>query len=166
MLSKLLTSASIPALQAVVQSDATIRSEYEAGGVQVVRANFYSNIPTVADIDGSFEYASQDLMQAPYLASLAPDSALLASWLDRLAVHTEAFAPPADDDEGKPKGYFLNNSQFSHSDAFAYWAMLREIKPRKVLEIGCGFSTLLACEAIELNNLGSNSESESLPPPR
>jgi hypothetical protein len=61
------------------------------------------------------------------------------------------FDRPQDDNENAPSSYFWNNTQFSHSDAMAYYCMLRTIKPNKVLEIGCGFSTLIAHEAIAQN---------------
>jgi hypothetical protein len=118
--------------------DLALRRALEGAGVQLSRSNFYSNVPSLADLEQSFEYASEDPAEAPYLRALNPSKDLLATWLGRLAPHTRKFNPSLKDDEVAPKGYFLENSQFSHSDAFAYWAMLREVKPKKVVEIGGG----------------------------
>ena len=41
---------------------------------------------------------------------------------------------------------------FSHSDAMSYYAVLRYLKPKQVIEIGSGFSTLVAKESLDRNN--------------
>lgn len=43
-------------------------------------------------------------------------------------------------------GFFTRNSQFSWLDARAYFVLLRHWRPRRVVEIGSGFSTLLAAD--------------------
>lgn len=45
----------------------------------------------------------------------------------------------------------FSNSVFSELDAAVYYAILRELKPRKVIEIGCGYSTQIAALAIAQN---------------
>jgi hypothetical protein len=42
--------------------------------------------------------------------------------------------------------FFTQNSQFSWLDARASFALLREWRPRRLLEVGSGFSTLLAAD--------------------
>lgn len=54
----------------------------------------------------------------------------------------------------KPDGerkYFLSNGGFEEGDADLYYLMIRNLKPKKIIEIGSGFSTLLALEAIRKN---------------
>jgi len=48
-----------------------------------------------------------------------------------------------------------NNDQFPPADAFAYYGMLRQLKPKKILEIGSGFSTQVAIEAVKKNEVGT-----------
>lgn len=120
-------------------------------GFQIIPCNYYSNTPSIEDIEQSFEYRSIDPQQAPYLATLNANDIVLGQWLERMDPFAHEFDRPKADDEDCPKGYFWNNTQFSHSDAMAYYCMLRTIKPNKVLEIGCGFSTLIAHEAIAKN---------------
>lgn len=45
--------------------------------------------------------------------------------------------------EAEPTGFFTQNSQYSWLDARAYFAFLRHFRPRRVVEVGAGFSTLL-----------------------
>lgn len=51
--------------------------------------------------------------------------------------------PPQRDDEC---GYFLHNPQFSEADARALFALLRHWRPQRMVEVGSGYSTLLAAD--------------------
>uniref|UniRef100_A0A7V4E601 Class I SAM-dependent methyltransferase n=1 Tax=candidate division WOR-3 bacterium TaxID=2052148 RepID=A0A7V4E601_UNCW3 len=42
--------------------------------------------------------------------------------------------------------FYLNNGFFEGLDAFAYFSFILHYKPKKVIEIGCGFSSLLLME--------------------
>lgn len=56
----------------------------------------------------------------------------------------------------KPYGertYYLANGAFEEGDADLYYLMIRNLKPKRIIEIGSGFSTLLALEAIRRNAL-------------
>lgn len=54
----------------------------------------------------------------------------------------EAFDFREHSEEGQT--FSLGNSQFSRADARALFALLRHWRPRRMIEIGCGYSTLLA----------------------
>lgn len=47
--------------------------------------------------------------------------------------------------------YYLANGAFEEGDADLYYLMIRNFKPKRIVEIGSGFSTLLALEAIRKN---------------
>lgn len=47
--------------------------------------------------------------------------------------------------------FYLNNEAFGPGDADMYYLMIRNQKPKRVIEIGSGFSTLLALEAVRKN---------------
>jgi hypothetical protein len=54
--------------------------------------------------------------------------------------------PRAPEDAVDARGrqrYFVDNDQFSHIDAGALFVMLCELRPKRVVEVGSGFSTLL-----------------------
>lgn len=44
------------------------------------------------------------------------------------------------------QGFFLGNDQFSNIDARALFVFLREYRPRRVIEVGSGFSSLLMAD--------------------
>jgi Methyltransferase domain len=61
----------------------------------------------------------------------------------------ESFAARAplqipDADTGDPHVYHAGNPMFSRLDAWMLQSMLRHFRPRKMIEIGCGFSTLMS----------------------
>lgn len=47
--------------------------------------------------------------------------------------------------------YYLQNPSFSYGDADLYYLMIRNLKPKRIIEIGSGYSTLVAVEAIRKN---------------
>ena len=53
--------------------------------------------------------------------------------------------------KGKPHEFFVQNGGFESVDAEAYYALIREKKPSKIVEIGCGNSTFLAATAVRKN---------------
>ena len=48
-------------------------------------------------------------------------------------------------------GYDFRNRYFDGLDAAVYYALIRDLKPRRVIEIGSGFSTRIAARAVERN---------------
>jgi hypothetical protein len=52
---------------------------------------------------------------------------------------------------GNPAEFYLNCGMFDGTDALALYCMVRHFKPRTVLEIGSGMSSLLTAQAARLN---------------
>jgi hypothetical protein len=51
------------------------------------------------------------------------------------------------DRPASPSHYYFNNPLFSGLDAVVHYAMIREFAPRTVIEVGAGFSTMVAAQA-------------------
>jgi predicted O-methyltransferase YrrM len=49
--------------------------------------------------------------------------------------------PRSSDD---PTEYFVDNGQYPPLDAWVFEGMLRHLRPRRMIEVGCGFSTLVS----------------------
>ncbi len=45
----------------------------------------------------------------------------------------------------------LNNGSFGHGDAELYYLLIRNQKPKRIIEVGSGYSTMLAIQAIHKN---------------
>ena len=53
----------------------------------------------------------------------------------------------------KQREYFYLNGNFEAGDGGFFYSMIRSIKPKKIIEIGCGYSTLVAVKAIAKNKI-------------
>lgn len=127
---------------------ASSRAAYDIGaasGVTVVPLHYYSPIATRAEIEAQ----AGRTLSAP-LAAEKFDEAAQTARLHALLPHAAELrdipmAPP----EGG--GFYWANGMFSPQDAFTYYALIREHRPARVLEVGSGFSTLMAARAAALN---------------
>jgi len=52
-----------------------------------------------------------------------------------------------------PCQYFVHNNSFDSVDGEILYCMIRYFKPKKILEIGSGFSTILSAQAIQKNKM-------------
>ncbi len=151
-----------PLLRSLVWADRAVRQKIQQYGVNVIPVNFYSNTPSIDEITSSFEYVEP---AAPYLIESLFDRDVLARTLGELTAYAGEFAPPLEGNEESCERFFWKNSQFSYSDAMSYYCFLRTLKPKHVVEIGSGFSTLVAVEAIGKNGSGDITCIEPFPRP-
>jgi len=135
----------------VLWSSPETRQKIQAHKVNITPANFYSEIPLIDDIKNSFEYRSQD--EEVYNSGLF-DRDVIEQFVDEISVYSEEFSPPEEGDKANPTEFFWKNTAFSYSDAMSYYCVLRHFKPNHVLEIGSGFSTLVADRALKKNGVG------------
>lgn len=113
--------------------------------------DFYRSIPSRAEIESSFEYRGTE---PPFADDRLFDHPRMAALLDELVEFAGEFAPPAEGDPQRCRRFFWNNGQFGFSDAMAYYGMVRRFRPGTILEVGSGFSTLIAAEALARNGGG------------
>lgn len=135
-------------------ADRATRSAIQQAGLHVVPSNFYSSTPSIDDVEHSFEYAAELDGIAPYLDGGLYCGERVRAFVESLLDFAREFSPPEEGDRENPEGYFWGNPAFSRSDAMAYYCMIRALKPRRVIEIGAGFSTLVAEMAIKANGTG------------
>lgn len=135
-----------------------VRRRIQDHGINITPANFYSEVPLVTDIEGSFEY---DMDPPPYVDLFDHDR--VARTMEHLAPHAEEFAPPRRADPDDPTQFHWDNPAFSRLDAMAYYCMLRHLQPNRVVEIGAGWSTLVADMALRANGTGTITVIEPYP---
>lgn len=141
-----------PILQRLVRADKDTRMRIQEFGVNILAINMYSNTPSLQKIERSYEYATDE---PPYSNELLFDKKRLGDSLEKLLEFLTEFDPPIEGDEDDSQTFFWENSQFSYSDAMAYYSFNRLAKPSNVVEIGSGFSTLVTLDAIEKNGFGT-----------
>ena len=126
----------------------------QSKGVIIEPNRFYSERPSIQDIENSFEfrdeYAEAGPFEDPSIFKRQPSKKFMQANM-KLA---HEFMPPLSDDPENPKGYFWDNPAFNKLDAISYWTMIRAHKPNRIVEIGSGFSSLIAAAALEKNGKG------------
>jgi hypothetical protein len=132
----------------LVYAPSSLRKVLQANGVTITRADFYSEVPTVVEIESSFAKRSKLALD-----KIFPDPAFLKEFLAQLDKYADELkAPPSSDDPSKFS--WAGGAAFSYSDAMAYYCMIREKKPETIIEIGSGASTLVASMAVDKNGFG------------
>lgn len=137
------------------------RRWFEAAGVHLEAAGYYSPIPSTEEVLGSFEYQGDGL---PFNDPRVFDDARLTAMLEALIAYAHEFDPPLEGRFDAPDRFFWKNPMFTHSDALTYYCMVRHLRPRRIIEVGSGFSTRVALEALERNGYGSVVCIEPYPP--
>lgn len=129
-------------------ADEGARRKLEAARVFLSRNDFYSEYPTLSEVDASFEYRSDDMKDAQlavfYDAEIF-DEARLTKNANEISALAAGFQAAVEAESG----FFWKNTQFSSLDALTYYGMIRKLKPRRLIEIGSGYSTFVAQQAIQ-----------------
>ena len=131
----------------LIERASTIPFEtWEQHGWHLTANHFYSVIPDTRELPASlWEKESQlpgiDMRDEPQLAFLTEAA-------ERFGSELAAIPRSQDDADG---GYFIDNHAFESVDAEVLYSLIRLNKPRRVLEIGSGWSTLLSMSALAAN---------------
>ena len=128
-----------------------LRRRLEDAGIMLSPANYCSSLPAQAELDATFEGAENGRLPAYYRIF---DRAAIARSLAAMEDFADEFDPPIAGDEENCTGYFWDNIHFSYGDAMAYYCLVRQLRPRRIVEIGSGFSTLVADAAMRRNGGG------------
>lgn len=135
-------------LKRFLYAPSVLRAALQRHGVTITPSNYYSEIPTIDEIEESFAKG------VPQYATELFDAARFRNHLRTLAEYAEEFNPPLDPNEEEGV-YGWNNGMFSYSDAMSYYSTIRHVKPNTILEVGSGYSTLIAKQAMKNNGKGN-----------
>ncbi len=107
--------------------------------------HFYSPVPVVEELP------AEVFRRRRPMHDIAFDLGAQIAWAEgELAPFFREFDPPLAQTE-QPERFNLHNDAYEEGDADVGWAMIRWLKPRRVVELGSGNSTLLLAEALEAN---------------
>lgn len=148
--------------QKVLWAPPEIRKIIQDHKVNIIPANFYSNVPLVEDVANSFEYREEN---AEVYNDGLFDEKTISEFTESLLKYAEEFSPPLKGDKENPAGYFWENPAFSLADAMSYYCMIRHFEPEHIVEIGSGFSTFVADQALQKNGNGRLTLIEPYPKP-
>ena len=112
-------------------------------GFDVLRRSYYSPVPDVDGLPADVWSRRSPMAGVPF------DTATQLDYLQNvLAAYIGDFTPPTI--PGAPKSFY-DNTTYASVDAEVLWAMIRARKPRKVLELGAGVSTMITAAACAAN---------------
>lgn len=115
-------------------------------GLHVLPVHYYSPVPDTRELPAGGEFPLDAPMGFDLNIELAFDR--LDRFSQKYAIEYNSFSknPGADAHD-----YYLDNGAYRSGDAEILYSMVRDLKPRRIVEIGSGYSTLLICRAIREN---------------
>jgi hypothetical protein len=123
----------------------TLRDAGELAGVQIVPKNFYSPIPEIKSLP-------QDLWdRRSELAGIDFDLDTQLAWIEQKIGPAMKEFSPATEQTANPHEYTLANDSYGRVGADILYGIVRGLKPRRILELGSGQSTLIMAEAVLAN---------------
>ena len=119
---------------------------FEQRGVHVTPVHFYSPIPNTSKLSEEIWQRESGLVGIDM--NDEEQLRLVAEVFPQFRSEYEAIPSAPTED---PAQFYLDNGLFGGTDAFVLYCMLRHLQPRRVLEVGGGFSTRLAAQAALAN---------------
>ena len=132
--------ASITACFQGTGRDPEIFRIWERAGWHLTPVHFYQPIPDTRRLAGRLD--SQ--LKTPGFDLREDDQLAL---LQRIEEYRDEYGA-LQKKPGLPGTFFLDNDAYTGIDPFVYYGLIRHLKPRRVIEIGSGHSTLLAAQAL------------------
>jgi Methyltransferase domain len=117
---------------------------WERMGIHVTPVHFYEPVPDTRALQPEVWSRTSELVGVELEEER--QLRLLADFYDRFK--TECDALPLEP-TGNPRDFHYRNDTFGWVDAAIHYCILRYFKPRRICEIGSGFSTLLTLRALE-----------------
>ena len=139
----------------VLWTDIETRRRLEAHKLHISPANFYASIPSIEDYERSFEFREPARSQGAYLSPTVFNLQRTRDFVNKIKGYAAEFDPQLEEDESNPeKHFYWRNTSFSYVDAMSYYCVLRHVKPKRLIEVGAGNSTLIANQALKKNGFG------------
>lgn len=115
------------------------------GATWVPPGHFYSPVTSPADIEADrARLFAPGLRELPGVDLRLPQQVALALELSRHYGEEDFPATPRPD-----RRYCLANEYFGYGDAFLYYALLRHLRPARVIEVGAGWSSAVLLDTNE-----------------
>ena len=130
------------AMMSLLQANPDIPDNW---GVHIRRINYYEPLPDFREITEASTLARRESLAIDF--DLPTQVQLQHAIAEPVYRELEALATKPESEGGYP----FDNGYFSCLDAAIYYALIRHLKPARVVEIGCGFSTRIADKALKAN---------------
>lgn len=132
---------------------------FQAMGIHITRNHFYEPIPDTRTLSDAIWEQDSELIGI----NLGLDNQVkLLRKLSKLYKHEYEQLPLKKSDTLCSHDYYLSNRFFHSSDGQLLYAMIRYFKPKKVIEVGTGFSTYLIASTLQINSFEESYRSDYL----
>ena len=122
---------------------------FEQHGVHVTPVHFYQPIPDTSELTPALWQTDSELPGVDMNESA--QLKLLEQVFPRFRDEYDRF--PRSPTE-RPHEFYFDNPMFSGTDALALYCMVRHFRPRRIIEVGSGFSSLVSAQALAANGIG------------
>jgi hypothetical protein len=111
--------------------------------------HYYSPIPDAAFVEKNAGKLFSN--EAASLPGIELDRSRQRELVEELLKYGGDFKPPANAEEARAAGarFYTSNGLFKELDAYIYHGMLRHKKPARIVEVGAGFTSVLAMDVCE-----------------
>jgi hypothetical protein len=110
-------------------------------GFDLLRRHYYSPIPNLAELPPEVWTRESELRGLDF------DLEAMLAYLDReLGPYLDEYKPPTAP-TGDSRDFYLDNGFYDSVDAETLYATVRQVAPRRVVELGSGMSTLVIADA-------------------
>lgn len=124
------------------------QATFDKLGFHLLPHHYYVPIPEQADLTESFWQAESELV------GVDTNEVGALELVETLRPHIQELRDAVPLDETPGVRFHLLNSAFMAVDAHVYYGLLRHFQPETVIEVGTGWSTLVAVAANEANRAG------------
>ncbi len=133
-------------------SDTRYFEIFQKKGWHVTRNHFYEPVPDTSALADSLWHIPEHVPGV----SLNESGQLnfLSEVLEQFKEEFELFP---EEETSVPHQYYRNNVRFCFADAAVLYSIVRKFRPKRIVEIGAGFSTYTSCQALEKNRQESPS---------
>jgi Methyltransferase domain len=119
---------------------------WERHGFHVTPVHFYQPIPNTQSLPETLWDRPSELVGIDMNTAVQLD--LLRNHFPKFRSEYDQFPTEPTSDPGR---FYFNNGLFDGTDALVAYCMIRHFQPRLIIEVGSGFSSLVAAEAIAKN---------------
>ncbi|MEM7728609.1 MAG: class I SAM-dependent methyltransferase [Pseudomonadota bacterium] len=105
--------------------------------------HFYSPVVDTRSLDESVLRSPHD----PSVKGIKVDAEAMQDFWRRLLPHMRDADLPRQKTKGRR--YYIENPAYREGDAYVYQAILRETQPKRIIEIGSGFSSALLLDTVD-----------------
>jgi hypothetical protein len=135
-----------------------VAAAFEAGGYHLLPRHFYSPIADPETTSGTdFDKELYPLRELNFSES---DSMSFVNFISDYSEELEREFPTT---APSVTGFYWNNPFFTGLDAAALYTLIRTVRPKRIVEIGSGFSSHISLRALERNGHGKLTSVEPYP---